>query len=75
MEIAAYTCLFLCSKNFEVEPLSLGDLCGYLLKDKYTKEQILVKENSIRKSTEYENETATLFEFVMFYVKIWKIAC
>jgi len=73
--MTAFTSLFLSSKNTEVEPLSMGDVCKHLLDDKFSKEQILAKENAIRKSIEYENEVATLFEFVMYYIKIWKIAC
>lgn len=29
----------------------------------------------IRTSLKYINESATIFEFLMVYVKIWKIAC
>lgn len=35
----------------------------------------MTKENAIRRAIQYENEVATPFEFVMYYVKIWKIAC
>ena len=29
----------------------------------------------IRKTVNYENEVATVFDFLMFYIKIWKIGC
>ena len=38
-------------------------------------EEILSKEHAIRRSINYENEVATMFEFIMFYIKIWKVAC
>ena len=47
-----------------------------LLQDQnISNEQILTKEHAIRRSINYENEVATMFEFVMFYAKSWKIAC
>lgn len=29
----------------------------------------------IRTSLDYVNESATMFEFLIFFIKIWKIAC
>lgn len=41
----------------------------------YTREQILQKELDIRKAVNYENEVSTHFEFVLLYIKIWKMGC
>ena len=38
-------------------------------------DEILTKEHAMRKSIKYENEVATMFEFIMFFAKSWKIAC
>jgi hypothetical protein len=38
-------------------------------------DEILTKEHAMRKSINYENEVATMFEFIMFFAKSWKIAC
>ena len=73
---AGFTGFFLASKNSEVQPISLNDMTRVLLQDQnISNEQILTKEHAIRRSINYENEVATMFEFVMFYAKSWKIAC
>ena len=33
------------------------------------------KELDLRLATNYENEVSTLFDFVMLYMKIWKMGC
>ena len=71
-----YTCFFLASKNFEVAPISLSDVTRTLLRGhNITRLTILQKEIQIRKATNYENEVATLFEFLMYFIKVWKVAC
>ena len=37
------------------------------------KKSIINKEFEIRKLIAYENETATLFDFIMHFTKVWKI--
>ena len=74
--MSGYTGLFLASKNFEVEPFSINDLTKYLLKEfNMNTQQILEKEFQLRKTVDYQNEVATLFDFIMFYSKMWKIKC
>lgn len=74
--MSGYTGLFLASKNFEVEPFSINDLTKYLLKEfNMNTQQILEKEFQLRKTVEYQNEVATMFDFIMFYSKMWKIKC
>ena len=34
---------------------------------------VINKEFEIRKLIAYENETATLFDFIMHFTKVWKI--
>jgi len=34
-----------------------------------------MKEIEIRTAIKYENESATLFDFVMYYIKVWKLMC
>ena len=71
-----YTSFFLASKNFEVSPISLNDLTKVLLRGQnITKNNIVSNEFEIRKAVDYSNEVSTLFEFVMFYIKIWKVTC
>ena len=73
---AGFTGFFLASKNTEVQPISLNDMTRVLLaEDNIDNKQILNKEHAIRMSINYENEVATMFEFIMFYAKSWKIAC
>mmetsp|Transcript_23989 Transcript_23989/g.36838 ORF Transcript_23989/g.36838 Transcript_23989/m.36838 type:complete len:258 (-) Transcript_23989:375-1148(-) len=74
MRITGFTSLFVASKNSEVEPLSMGDLRKFLLRDQnVSRSEVLDKEHQIRKQVEYQNEVSTLFEYVMFYSKMWKI--
>lgn len=63
------------SKNFEVDPLGINDVAEYLLRNKNKRESVRQKEHQIRTSLGYINESATMFEFLLFYMKIWKIAC
>ena len=73
--LTGYTTLFIASKNSEVEPLSLSDVKNHFLQKNYQRSQILQKELDIRQATHYENEVSTLFDFVMLYMKIWKMGC
>lgn len=36
---------------------------------------IVEKEIEFRKVSEYENEVATYFDFVMYYIRLWKLCC
>ena len=72
MILTAYTCIFMSSKNSEVEPLSISDVRSHLLNNEFTKDQFRTKEQEIRKHIDYQNEVSTTFEFLMYYVKIWK---
>jgi len=36
---------------------------------------IILREHAIRWSCDNENEVTTHFDFVMFYLKTWKLAC
>ena len=55
--------------------MSIKDLTQYLLKnynfDKKT-ERIIHKEMRIRNSVNHENEVSTMFDFLLYYMKIWK---
>ena len=72
------TCLtsyFMMSKNFEVDPIDIRDVSEHLLGNKNKRDGIRKKEHMLRTSLGYVNESATMFEFLMLYIKIWKIAC
>jgi len=71
--LTIYTSLFVQSKNFEVEPLSITDVTQHLLKNIIDTRSVINKEYEIRKLIAYENETATLFDFIMHFTKVWKI--
>ena len=73
--VSGFTCLFMTSKNFEVDPLSVNDVAEFLLGSKSKRESVRQKEHEIRTSLGYINESATMFEFLLLYMKIWKIAC
>ena len=75
MILISHACLLLASKNYEVEPLSLNDVVEHLLGSAISKSDMVRKESEVRLTLDYENEAATLFEFLMFYSKIWKTAC
>lgn len=55
--------------------MRLSDIITKFLCNNYSRKQILQKEFDIRKSVGYENESATMFDFVLLYMKIWKICC
>ena len=63
------------SKNFEVEPIDIRDVSEHLLGNKNKRDAIRKKEHMLRTSLGYVNESATMFEFLMLYIKIWKIGC
>lgn len=74
--ITIYTSLYIASKNQEVEPLGLKDIVDHLLKDLgIKKELILHREKELRDKTEFENEVSTYFDFLLFYIKVWKVTC
>lgn len=69
------TCFFITNKNFEVDPINIRDVAEHFLGNKNKKAAVRKKEHMIRTSLSYVNESATMFEFLMLYIKIWKIAC
>ena len=74
--LTAYTCLFIASKNSDVEPMSLKFFKNvFNLNFKYSHEEILNKEFEIRKATNYDNQFSTLFDFLLLYIRIWKAGC
>lgn len=77
--IAGFTALLQASKNQEVEPLSLSDVADYFLAKQLhlavPKPRVLDKETEMRKAIQYQTEVTTLFDYVMFFIKVWKINC
>ena len=71
--LTAYVGLFLASKNSEVEPLSLRDIRDHFLKGSFGRKEIIEREYQIRRICKYENEVSLLFDFMMTFVKIWKL--
>lgn len=53
----------------------LNDIKVHFLKKQFSSEQILQKERDIRLAVKYQNEVSSLFDFVMLYMKIWKMSC
>ena len=43
--------------------------------NQFSKSDILKKEKEIRKSCKYENEVPTMFDFIMIFLKMWKLGC
>ena len=58
-----------------MDPICIRDIAEFFLGNKNKKEAVRKKELMIRTSLGYVNESATMFEFLMLYIKIWKIAC
>ena len=76
MKLAAFTSLLIQSKNQEVESLSVTDIRDYCIADlKLTKNQIIEAEYKLRNSIGHENECSTLFDFVMYYIRLLKLEC
>jgi len=72
--LTAVTCLFIASKNQEVEPLDLETCVRTLCYNKYDKRQFLKKEGEVRIATGYENEAPTILEFMIFYIRMVKFS-
>jgi hypothetical protein len=56
--------------------MSIRDLTEHLLKDySFDKKsnKVIQKEMRIRNAINHENEVSTLFDFLLYYVKIWKL--
>jgi hypothetical protein len=76
MKLAAFTSLLIQSKNQEVESLSISDIKDYCIQDlNLNKDQITEAEYVLRKAIGHENECTTLFDFVMFYIRLLKLEC
>lgn len=73
--LVGVTSLFIASKNQEVLPLSMADVKNHFLKKQYRTVTIIQKEKAIREACGYETEVSTLFDFVMLYIKTWKLKC
>lgn len=72
--LTSYVALFIASKNSEVEPLSLRDIRDHFLRESYKRPEIVARESAVRQCIQYENEVSYLFDFVMLFMKIWKLA-
>lgn len=72
LQLTAVTSLFIASKNLEVDPLDLQTCAKTLCFSKYARAQFLKKEADIRKATLYENESPTVLDFIMFYIRMVK---
>lgn len=73
--LTSYSSLFIASKNSEVEPLSLRDIRDHFLNGQFDRTQIVRREYLIRQCINYENEVTYLFDFVMLFMKLWKMSC
>jgi len=76
MLVAGHTALFDISKCIEVVPINLEDLTGFFLK-KYNvgSKDIVNTERKLMKAASYENELATQFDVLLWYIKAWKLTC
>lgn len=73
MLISGYTAIFMESKNFEVQPIGLSDITDYFLaKYKVSASTVVYTESQLRKYSGFENESSTLFDCLMWYIKAWK---
>jgi hypothetical protein len=72
LQLTAVTALFLASKNLEVDPLDLTTCVKTLCFNKYSRVQFLQKEASIQRLTNFENESPSILDFLMFYLRLIK---
>ena len=72
LQLTAVSALFLASKNFEVDPIDLSTCVKTLCFNKYSRQQFLQKETSIQKLTMFENESPSVLDFIMFYLRLIK---
>lgn len=76
MKLAAFTSLLIQSKNQEVESLSVSDIKDYCISDlNLNTTQLIDAEYNLRLAIGHENECSTLFDFVMFYIRLLKLEC
>lgn len=77
MVVTGYTAIFLESKNFEVKPLGLTDITDFFLAKygKVSTEDIVYVESLLRQHSNFENESATLFDSLSWFIKAWKFQC
>lgn len=74
--LTGFTAFLIAVKNSEFHHnLRLSGVKNRYLGNNYSREQILQKEFDIRKASGYENEVSTIFDFLLFYVKMWKLGC
>ena len=73
--LAAYTSLFLSSKNSEVDPLNIKDVRDYFLNKIFSREKIIEMEKQVRLAASHENEVPSLFDNVMMFMKVLKMRC
>ena len=60
------------SKNQDVEALSIQDIQYPLTRFQIKNKDIIEIEYILRQKCDLELESATLFDFVMYYIKLWK---
>lgn len=72
LQLTAVTSLFLASKNLEVDPLDLNTCVKTLCFNKYSRQQFLQKESVVQKLTMFENESPSVLDFIMFYLRLIK---
>lgn len=72
LQLTAVTALFLASKNLEVDPLDLTTCVKTLCFNKYSRVQFLQKESAIQRLTNFENESPSVLDFLMFYLRLIK---
>lgn len=55
--------------------MNLKDVRDFFMQKIFTREKIIEKEILIRRTITFENEVPTLFDYVMIFMKIWKLDC
>jgi len=74
MHLIGHTALWDMSKVLEVTPITLTDLTEFILSEFHVKEiEVLQAEQELRGATGYENEVATTFDFLIWYMKAWRL--
>lgn len=74
LQLTAVTALFITSKNLEIDPIDLQTCIKTLCFNKYAKGAFLRKEAEIRRATSYENESPSMLDFIMFYLRMVKFS-
>jgi len=74
LQLTAVTCFFVAAKNIMVEPFTLHQAVTTMFYGKYTVQELLLKEQELRKIVSYKNESSNYLDYVQLLLKCLKLA-